>query len=164
MPGKGAVCFVLGRRNICQYALELLSRCEGWQPETFASAQEFLSRPRTFAPSCLILDVGLPDLNGLDLQNRIAGDRMVMPIIFITGHGDVPMTVRAMKAGALEFLIKPFAGSAALATRGLLFSSLFFPLQKTTAPSNIRACLMECAQVAHMCHPWSQARTYPLLA
>ena len=89
-------------------SLELLLRFQGWQPETFPSAQEFLARPRAFVPSCLILDVGLPDLNGLDLQNRIAGDRKDMPIIFITGRGDVPMTVRAMKAGAVEFLTKPF--------------------------------------------------------
>src|SRR5712675_3717735 len=83
-------------------SLELLIRCAGWEPETFASAQEFLARPRVRVPSCLVLDVSLPDLNGLDLQNRIAADRTEMPIIFITGHGDVPMTVRAMKAGALE--------------------------------------------------------------
>src|SRR3989475_11052326 len=89
-------------------SLELLIRCAGWQPETFASAQEFLSRPRVVAPSCLVLDVGLPDLNGLDLQKRIAVDRIDMPIIFITGYGDVPMTVQAMKAGAVEFLTKPF--------------------------------------------------------
>jgi FixJ family two-component response regulator len=90
-------------------SLELLIRCAGWQPETFASAREFLARPRVLAPSCLVLDVSLPDVNGLELQKRIATDRADMPIIFITGHGDVPMTVRAMKAGAVEFLTKPFA-------------------------------------------------------
>jgi FixJ family two-component response regulator len=89
-------------------SLEALIRCAGWQPETFASAQEFLSRPRVLAPSCLVLDVTLPGLNGLDLQKRVAVDRMDMPIIFITGYGDVPMTVQAMKAGAVEFLTKPF--------------------------------------------------------
>jgi FixJ family two-component response regulator len=88
-------------------SLELLIRFAGWQPETFASAQEFLNRPRLTVPSCLVLDVSLPDLSGLDLQKRIV-DRTDMPIIFITGHGDVPMTVRAMKAGAVEFLTKPF--------------------------------------------------------
>src|SRR6267378_7067158 len=88
-------------------SLKSLIDFEGWKCETFASANEFLSRPRALAPSCLVLDVSLPDLNGLDLQKRIA-DRMDMPIIFITGHGDVPMTVRAMKAGAVEFLTKPF--------------------------------------------------------
>lgn len=85
----------------------------GWRPETFASAQEFLSWPRPLAPSCLVLDVTLPDLNGLDLQERISADRY-MPIIFITGHGDVPMTVKAMKAGAMEFLTKPFSSQVLL--------------------------------------------------
>jgi FixJ family two-component response regulator len=89
-------------------SLESLIRFAGWQPQTFASAQEFLSRPRVVVPSCLVLDVSLPDLNGLDLQKRIAADRIDVPIIFITGHGDVPMAVRAMKAGAVEFLTKPY--------------------------------------------------------
>jgi len=95
-------------------SLELLVRCEGWQPETFASAQEFLDRPRVHIPNCLVLDVSLPDLNGLDLQRLIAGERTDMPIIFITGHGDVPMTVQAMKAGAVEFLTKPFSDDVLL--------------------------------------------------
>ena len=82
-------------------ALELLLRCEGWEPETFASAQEFLIRPRPLAPSCLVLDVSLPDLNGLDLQKRLALERTEMLIMFITGHGDVPTSVQAMKAGAI---------------------------------------------------------------
>ena len=89
-------------------SLESLVRCAGWQPETFESAEEFLDRPRDFVPSCLVLDITLPDLNGLDLQKLIAVDRMDMPIIFITGDGDVPMSVQAMKAGAVEFLTKPF--------------------------------------------------------
>jgi len=89
-------------------SLELLVQVSGWQAETFASAREFLARPRAVVPSCLILDVSLPDLNGLDLQRRIAVDRADMPIIVITGHGDVPMSVQAMKAGAIEFLTKPF--------------------------------------------------------
>jgi len=89
-------------------SLELLIKFAGWQPETFASAAEFLAHPRTASPSCLVLDVSLPDLNGLELQKLIASDRTDMPIIFITGHGDVPMTVQAMKAGAVEFLTKPF--------------------------------------------------------
>jgi FixJ family two-component response regulator len=89
-------------------SLEGLIRFEGWHPETFASASDFLAQPRVLAPSCLILDVSLPDLSGLDLQRLVAVDRMDMPIIFITGYGDVPMTVQAMKAGAAEFLTKPF--------------------------------------------------------
>jgi FixJ family two-component response regulator len=88
-------------------SLELLIRTSGWQPATFASAREFLSRPRAPSPSCLVCDVSLPDLNGLDLQLLIA-DRVEMPIIFISGHGNIPMSVRAMKAGAIEFLTKPF--------------------------------------------------------
>jgi FixJ family two-component response regulator len=90
-------------------SLESLVSTAGWEPRTFASAQEFLNRPRAPGPSCLVLDVNLPDLNGLELQGRIADDRMDMPIIMMTGYGDVPMTVRAMKAGAVEFLTKPFA-------------------------------------------------------
>jgi FixJ family two-component response regulator len=95
-------------------SLELMIRCAGWQPLTFASAREFLDHPRGFAPSCLILDVHLPDLNGLDLQKLVAAERHDMPIIFITGYGDVPMTVRAMKAGAVEFLTKPFVDDVML--------------------------------------------------
>jgi FixJ family two-component response regulator len=89
-------------------SLELLVEASGWQPETCASAQEFLARPAALVPSCLVLDVALPDFNGLDLQKRVAVDRPDMPVIFITGYGDVPMSVQAMKAGAIEFLTKPF--------------------------------------------------------
>ena len=102
------IVFVVDDDVSVRESLELLIRSAGWEPEMFASAQEFLARPRALAPSCLILDVNLPDLNGLDLQKRVAADRNDMPIIFITGYGDVPMTVRAMKAGAVEFLTKPF--------------------------------------------------------
>jgi FixJ family two-component response regulator len=102
------IVFVVDDDISVRESLESLIRCEGWQPETFASAQEFLDRPRVLGPSCLILDVSLPGLNGLDLQKRITSERTDMPIIFITGHGDVPMTVQAMKAGAVEFLTKPF--------------------------------------------------------
>jgi FixJ family two-component response regulator len=89
-------------------SLELLVQSQGWQPETFASAREFLDRPRALVPSCLVLDLSLPGLDGLELQKRIAVDRPDLPIIFITGYGDVPKTVQAMKAGAVEFLTKPF--------------------------------------------------------
>jgi FixJ family two-component response regulator len=108
MPHATPIVFVVDDDVSVRESLELLIRCEGWQPETFASAQDFLGSPRVLAPSCLVLDVTLPGLNGLDLQKLIATDRTDMPIIFITGHGDVPMTVQAMKAGAVEFLIKPF--------------------------------------------------------
>ena len=108
------VVFVVDDDISVRESLELLIRCEGWQPETCASAQEFLIRPRALAPSCLVLDISLPGLNGLDLQKRIAVERPDMPIIFITGYGDVPITVQAMKAGAIEFLTKPFNDDALL--------------------------------------------------
>ena len=108
------IVFVVDDDVSVRESLESLIRCAGWEPETFASAQEFLSRPRVLAPSCLVLDVTLPDLNGLDLQERIAADRIDMPIIFITGYGDVSMTVQAMKAGAVEFLTKPFGDDVLL--------------------------------------------------
>ncbi len=102
------IVFVVDDDVSVRESLELLIRSEGLQVETFVSAQEFLSRPQSFVPSCLILDVSLPGLNGLDLQKRVAVERADMPIIFITGHGNIPMTVEAMKAGAAEFLTKPF--------------------------------------------------------
>jgi FixJ family two-component response regulator len=108
------IVFVVDDDASVRRSLELLIGSAGWKPETFAFAQEFLSSPRVLAPSCLILDVGLPDLNGLELQKRIAGDRSDMPIIFISGHGDVPMTVQAMRAGAVEFLTKPFSDDVLL--------------------------------------------------
>jgi len=98
-------------------SLELLIRAAGWQPETFATAQDFLSRPRPGVPCCLVLDVALPGLSGLELQQRLA-ERTDMPIIFITGYGDVPMTVQAMKAGAVEFLTKPFTNDVLLGAIG----------------------------------------------
>lgn len=114
MSHATATVFVVDDDVSVRESLESLIRCAGWQPETFASAQAFLSRPRVLAPSCLVLDVTLPDLNGLDLQRRVAVDRTDMPIIFITGYGDVPMTVQAMKAGAVEFLTKPFSDDVLL--------------------------------------------------
>ena len=114
MANPTPIVFVVDDDISVRESLELLIRCAGWQPETFASAQEFLARPRLLVPSCLVLDVTLPGLNGLDLQKRIAVDRIDMPIIFITGHGDVPTTVQAMKAGAVEFLTKPFGDDVLL--------------------------------------------------
>jgi FixJ family two-component response regulator len=90
-------------------SLELLLETAGWPVETFESAQQFLERTRPLVPSCLVLDVAMPGLNGLDLQQRVVAERPDMPIIFITGYGDVPTTVRAMKAGAVEFLTKPIS-------------------------------------------------------
>jgi FixJ family two-component response regulator len=106
LMGKPIV-FIVDDDISVRESLELLVADAGWRPEVFASAEEFLARRRESVPSCLVLDVGLPDLNGLDLQKRIA-DRPHLPIIFITGHGDIPTTVQAMKAGAIEFLPKPF--------------------------------------------------------
>jgi FixJ family two-component response regulator len=108
------IVFVVDDDISVRESLELLIRSEGWQPEIFASAQEFLDRPHSPVPSCLVLDVSLPGLNGLDLQKRVAVERPDMPIIFITGYGDVPTTVRAMKAGAVEFLTKPFSDDVLL--------------------------------------------------
>ena len=107
------IVFVVDDDVSVRESLEPLIRLEGWRVETFASAEAFLSRPRVVVPSCLVLDVTLPDLTGLDLQKRLAG-RDDMPIIFITGYGDVPMTVQAMKAGAVEFLMKPFSNEVLL--------------------------------------------------
>jgi FixJ family two-component response regulator len=112
-PGKThtsqerAVVFVVDDDVSVRESLELLIHSAGWRPETFGSAEEFLAHSPTDVPSCLVLDVGLPNLNGLDLQQRV-GDRTYMPIVFITGYGDIPTTVKAMKAGAVEFLTKPF--------------------------------------------------------
>jgi FixJ family two-component response regulator len=108
------IVFVVDSDPSVRESLELLVRAAGWRAETFASAQEFLARPRSVVPSCLIMDVTLPDLNGLELQERIASERTDMPIIFLTSSADIAMTVRAMKRGALEFLTKPFDAKALL--------------------------------------------------
>lgn len=108
------VVFVVDDDVSVRESLELMIRSAGWQPELFESAQAFLARQRIFVPNCLILDVNLPDLNGLDLQKLVSVERADMPIIFVTGYGDVPMTVKAMKAGAVEFLMKPFSDEVLL--------------------------------------------------
>ena len=108
MPELDPIVLVVDDDVSVREALGSLIRSAGLKVETFASAQEFLTRPRTDAPSCLVLDVRLPGLSGLDLQKKMAKANLEIPIIFITGHGDVPTSVQAMKAGALEFLIKPF--------------------------------------------------------
>jgi FixJ family two-component response regulator len=102
------IVFIVDDDPWVRESLETLIQDAGWQAEAFATAQEFLNRPRAFTPSCLVLDISLPGLNGLELQKRVAVERTDMPIIFITGHGDIPMSVEAMKAGAVEFLTKPF--------------------------------------------------------
>jgi len=108
MPEPPAMVFVVDDDVSVREALGSLMRSAGLRVETFATAQEFLARPRAEAPSCLVLDVQLPGLGGLDLQQQMTEGNIAIPIIFITGHGDVPTSVRAMKAGAVEFLTKPF--------------------------------------------------------
>ena len=117
MPDVTAIVFVVDDDISVRESLEMLIRTAGWQAETFFSADDFLARPRATVPCCLVLDVSLPGLNGLELQQRLT-ERTEMPIIFITGYGDVPMTVRAMKAGAVEFLTKPFKDDVLLSAIG----------------------------------------------
>ena len=108
MPPAKSIVFVVDDDISVRESLELLIHAAGWHPELFASAQAFLDHPPVSVPNCLVLDISLPGLNGLDLQKRVIAERPELPIIFITGHGDVPKTVQAMKAGAVEFLTKPF--------------------------------------------------------
>ena len=109
MPENPSIVLVVDDDISIRESLELLLRHEGFDVETFVSAQDFLGRPAATVPSCLVLDISLPGLSGLDLQKLVAVERHEMPIIFITGHGDIPITVQAMKAGAQEFLTKPFS-------------------------------------------------------
>jgi FixJ family two-component response regulator len=115
MPPASPIVFVVDDDVSVRESLELLIQNEGWRPKMFPSAQEFLDCPRAVVPSCLVLDLSLPGLDGLELQKRIAVERVDMPIIFITGYGDVAKTVQAMKRGAVEFLTKPFNDEVLLA-------------------------------------------------
>src|SRR5499427_4232616 len=108
------IVFVVDGEVSVRESLDQLIRCEGWQPETFESVEEFLARPRPLVPSCLVLDVSLPGLNALDLQKRIAVERSEVPVIFISGRSDIRTTVEAMKAGAVDFLVKPFRNDVLL--------------------------------------------------
>ncbi len=110
------IVFVVDDDVSVRESLESLIRLEGWEPALFSSAQSFLDYPRGTAPGCLLLDVSLPDLNGLELQKSILGDQPFLPIIFITGSGDVPTTVEAMKTGAFDFLTKPLQEMALVNT------------------------------------------------
>ena len=114
-PSDAPTVFIVDDDISIRESLEAMIGAAGWRPKAFESARAFLAHRRGAGPSCLILDVNLPDLNGLDLQVHIADDQAGMPIIFVTGYGDVPMTVRAMKAGAVEFLQKPFDRDVLLA-------------------------------------------------
>ena len=115
IPASAPTVFVIDDNISIRESIAGLINYAGWHVESFASAEEFLARPATHTASCLLLDVNLPDLNGLELQERIADDRIDMPIIFITGDPDIPTTVRAMKAGAIEFLVKPLSEELLLA-------------------------------------------------
>jgi FixJ family two-component response regulator len=108
MQHASALVYVVDDDVSVRESLELLIEHAGWQPKVFSSATAFLEQPRPQVPACLVLDVHLPDLNGLDLQTSMGSQRPDLPIIFITGYGDIPLTVRAMRAGAVEFLTKPF--------------------------------------------------------
>ena len=139
MPDATSIVFVVDDDVSVRESLELLIRTAGWCPETFASAQEFLSRPRPTVSCFLVLDVTLPGLSGLELQEQLA-ERTDMPIVFITGHGDVPMTVQAMKAGAVEFLTKPFNDAVLLdAIRGAIERSRA-ALRKESEMQALRRC------------------------
>jgi FixJ family two-component response regulator len=133
------IVFVVDDDVSVRESLELLIRSAGWQAETFASAEEFLARQRVDGPSCLVLDVALPDLSGLDLQRRIV-DRADMPIIFITGYGDVPTSVEAMKAGAVEFLTKPFGDEVFLNAVGQAIERSRAGLAHETELRGLRDC------------------------
>jgi FixJ family two-component response regulator len=118
MPAVTPVVFIVDDDISVRESLELLVADAGWRPETFATAQDFLTHPRKVGPCCLVLDFSLPDLTGLELQKRVAAERTDMPIIFITGRGDIPTSVQAMKAGAIEFLTKPFSPDVLLEAIG----------------------------------------------
>jgi FixJ family two-component response regulator len=134
------IVFIVDDDVSVRESLELLIRNEGWQPETFASAQEFLDRPRALVPSCLVLDISLPGLNGLELQKRVAVERTDMPIIFITGYGDVPKTVQAMKAGAVELLTKPLNDEVLLSAVRQALERSRLALAHDTEMQELRGC------------------------
>jgi FixJ family two-component response regulator len=134
------IVFVVDDDVSVRESLELLIRFAGWQPVLFASAQEFLACPRALVPSCLVLDISLPGLNGLDLQKRVAAERPDMPIIFITGFGDVPSSVQAMKAGAVEFLLKPFTDDVLLGAIRQALDRSSVVLSRETEMRRLRDC------------------------
>jgi FixJ family two-component response regulator len=134
------IVFVVDDDVSVRESLEVLISCEGWQPETFASAIEFLSHPKALVPSCLVLDVSLPGFSGLDLQKRVAAERSDIPVIFITGRGDVPTTVQAMKAGAVEFLTKPFDDGVLLRAIGQAIERSRIALAREEKMRALREC------------------------
>jgi FixJ family two-component response regulator len=139
MPDATAVVFVVDDDISVRESLEFLIKTAGWKAETFETAQDFLTHSRVALPCCLVLDVSLPGLNGLELQQQL-GERTEMPIIFITGHGDVPMTVRAMKAGAVEFLTKPFKDDVLLDAIRHAIEQSRAALREQSEMDTLRAC------------------------
>lgn len=137
------IVFVVDDDISVRESLELLLRSHGWQPEIFSSAREFLGCPRPAVPSCMVLDVGLPDLNGLELQKRVSVERSDMPIIFITGHGDVPMSVQAMKEGAVEFLLKPFRDDVIVSAIRNALESSRIALERQAEIRELQECYAE---------------------
>ena len=134
------IVFIVDDDISVRESLEELVRTEGLLPEAFASATEFLARPRAKAPSCLVLDLSMPGIDGLDLQKSVAAERADMPIIFITGHGDVGKTVQAMKAGAVEFLTKPFSDDVLLAAIRHALARSEASLQREASLQTLRDC------------------------
>jgi FixJ family two-component response regulator len=134
IPDFTPVVFVVDEDISSRVSLELLIRSEGWRPETFASAREFLARPRPLAPSCLLLALSASDLNGLSVQKQIARERMATPVIVISSYEDTPTTVQAMKAGAVDFLVKPCGHNFLLAAirHGLECSRLLLDREAET--------------------------------
>jgi FixJ family two-component response regulator len=139
LPAVHEVVYVVDDDISVRESLDALIAFTGWEPRTFGTAAEFLAAPRATGPSCLVLDVGLPDLNGLVLQQHIAIDREDMPILFITGHGDIPTTVRAMKAGAVEFLTKPLADDLLLEAIRAALARSRATLEQSTELRTLRA-------------------------
>lgn len=140
IPKLAPIVFVVDDDISVRESLESLIRCEGWQAETFQSAREFLGRPRPIVPCCLILDLSLPDQDGLELQQIIARERAEMPIIFISGYGDVPTTVKAMKAGAVDFLVKPLNNEVMLRVIRESFERSRAALDREIAVRDLRNC------------------------
>jgi len=138
-PESTPLVFVVDDDMSVRESLELLITSAGWQPETFSSAQGFLSRSRPTIPCCLVLDVTLPGLSGLDLQRQL-GERTDMPIIFISAHGDVPMTVQAMKAGAIEFLTKPLRHEVVVEAIGAALERSREALRLNSEMRRLRTC------------------------
>jgi len=138
MPQSIPIVFVVDDDISVREALELLIHNQGWQPVLFESARDFLARALTPAPSCLVLDVNLPDLSGLDLQRQMASGNSPLPIIFVTGYGDIPMSVQAMKAGAAEFLTKPFDDGAMIQAIEAALARSRASFEKDAVKENLR--------------------------